>query len=343
MTDVQDLIDFRVGSPQLPRAASSSQQSPSPPEVEETLIDTDLPVLEQKLQTAPCPKTADTERTVDLEDILITIDEDEFSSDCDDQTNSCDSGTGDVGLTRSNSEILLDMCGTNIESEEAINVLMKLDEILNETMRNSNEGLDTPDSFPVTQAIGDGTQSISVESCLMDLDDYLKTFESSASEDGESVSGKLSSSEASHDLDSLGNCVEELKAETDLDGAGSYTNEGYENTEPEVPQIKRSPIRRSHSHRTAQAVPFRRSVIVRQSLGSGRISGPAGAMGLGLSGPETKRNGPISHADVQSLQSRAHPTADCCTGPVQVSLIVWALSRTVIHCCVGVAACETSS
>lgn len=360
MADIQDLIDFHVNSLELAIPISTSSHSST--DTEENLIDTDLPVLEQKLQTVNgtlSKGSNDAGRAVDLEDILITIDDTCIPQESSESENEIGGGA----RIQNNNELLFDVCVSskhNATNEEVIDVLMKLDEVLDETLNKSGKYNECNDlDSPVSQDTSDVATSISVESCLRDLDNYLKTFDSSALEDVHSciepIPGKSESSEAQTDaslnLDSL-EFVEELEPDRCvtkanlaplpiISGEGSYENQGYENTEAEMAQTRRFAIRRSHSHRS-DTKPFRRSVIGRQSLGSGRISGTAAAMGLGLSEQETKWNVPISHADddVESFKRSAivHPTGDCCIGSVQVSFII--TSRGLLTCCGCKRACS---
>lgn len=188
--NVGDLIDLHVGSPVLPRISPVVAVDDNAST--DNLIDTELPILEQKLQTASCSRTNDSRRTsVDIEDILITIEDD----DDDDDTNA----SNFKPIQRSNSEeILLDLCyseeHTNLckslsyDNLEALIVLKNLDDVLNATLIESNKILNddddvvdgdvslnnVPDEHPSTET---------VEECLLDLDNYLKTLDSSGCED----------------------------------------------------------------------------------------------------------------------------------------------------------------
>lgn len=149
-----DLIDLHVGSPILSRQPTISIEHPS-----ESLIDVELPGLDEKIQTScenPCASFAN--NCVDVEDILISI--------------SDDSGS-ERGEEAPNAD---DQRPYSPESLEALHVLMKLDKILNETLENSNEILSG--SSDASESETEDKQS--VEDCLEDLDNYLKTYDSNA-------------------------------------------------------------------------------------------------------------------------------------------------------------------
>lgn len=83
-TTETDLIDFNGGSPILPRSSPIST-SEICSETSENLLDTELPVLEEKLQTASqlsTPIITSRRPSIDPEDILIDIDyEDDIEND----------------------------------------------------------------------------------------------------------------------------------------------------------------------------------------------------------------------------------------------------------------------
>lgn len=162
-----DLIDLHVRSPVLPRALPSFQTYT---EASDNLIDTELPVLEQKLQTANqiITPAVDSRRTsVDVEDILITIDDDE------------------VDAPQRISDNFLDLCDVGlIDNLEALNVLRNLDDILNASLQDSNATLD--ENGEVIQE--------DIENCLKDLDNYLRSLDNSSSEECSYSSNDSSSS-----------------------------------------------------------------------------------------------------------------------------------------------------
>ncbi|XP_060523939.1 sodium-dependent transporter bedraggled isoform X2 [Cylas formicarius] len=100
-----DLIDFRVDSPVLPRTASLSDVTVDT----DNLIDTDLPVFERKLQTASAVAELPRKPPVGVEDILISIED------------------ADVDCV---SEEFLNLS----QDEEALQVLKNLDALLDETL-----------------------------------------------------------------------------------------------------------------------------------------------------------------------------------------------------------------
>ncbi|GJQ74572.1 hypothetical protein Trydic_g21433 [Trypoxylus dichotomus] len=172
-----DLIDFDIGSPDIPTGPLSSTIQL---EDSDNLLDSELPVLEQKLQTAKDVRiTNSVNKTVDVEDILISLD---------DEVTPSTTYAGHFSLQRSNSEILLDLCpkmddeklyrSVSCDNLEAMVVLKELDELLNASL-NAYCGEDVPDGV-ATNAEGNEEDSIdekAIEECLMDLDNYLEEFD----------------------------------------------------------------------------------------------------------------------------------------------------------------------
>ncbi|KAK9736610.1 Sodium:neurotransmitter symporter family [Popillia japonica] len=128
-----DLIDFDIGSPDIPTSPLSTTIQL---EDSDNLLDSELPVLEQKLQTAKDIKvTRCANVTVDVEDILISLD---------DEVTPTSAFIGHLPLQRSNSEILLDLCprmdedklcrSVSCDNLEALVVLKELDAVLNASL-----------------------------------------------------------------------------------------------------------------------------------------------------------------------------------------------------------------
>ncbi|XP_018331039.1 uncharacterized protein LOC108740985 [Agrilus planipennis] len=147
-----NLIDLNVTSPQFPRCtkfyAVSSQDS-------DNLMDTDLPVLEHKLQkTLEPPSGSPTGEIVNVEDILISLEGSDNSS--------CAASKDKQGLEKDRGDILMEILTATDEetspispvSCEALNILSKLDEILNESLRSSEELLQQHDDPDVIETEG---------------------------------------------------------------------------------------------------------------------------------------------------------------------------------------------
>lgn len=187
-----DLIDLHVRSPILPRALPNFQTYT---EASDNLIDTELPILEQKLQTANqiVTPTVDSRRTsVDVEDILITIDDDE------------------VDAPQRISDNFLDLCDVGlIDNLEALNVLRNLDDILNASLQESNVTLD--ENGEVMQE--------DIENCLKDLDNYLRTLDGSSSEDCSYSSNDSTSSVCIDDQTSATSSSDQPGNRTDVLGS----------------------------------------------------------------------------------------------------------------------------
>lgn len=190
-----DLIDFHVGSPVLPRRSSIS-------EIQfgyetESLIDTELPVFEKKLQTQSSTINSQSRRTsIDVEDILINIDSDEFERDSldgeevetGDFLNVCEGVTVDNG----NADGTLP-----VDNFEALLVLKNLDDLLNATLEESedvtNGNSKDNGSNEESEELDDDTQYI-IEECLGDLDNYLQAIDTY---DTESVLSEESNDQSS--------------------------------------------------------------------------------------------------------------------------------------------------
>lgn len=186
-----DLIDFDIGSPDIPTSPLSTTIQL---EDSDNLLDSELPVLEQKLQTAKDIKvTRCANVTVDVEDILISLD---------DEVTPTSAFIGHLPLQRSNSEILLDLCprmdedklcrSVSCDNLEALVVLKELDAVLNASL-TEHYGDDVVDG-PVLNGEDNDDDSIDViaiKECLMDLDNYLEEFDVSddciKDSDGEGV------------------------------------------------------------------------------------------------------------------------------------------------------------
>lgn len=121
-----DLIDLNAGS-SLPPAP---QVPPSPEPT--NLLDSELPDLEEKLKSSSTAPPPDLPKcAVDVEDILITLDDDE------------------------------------LESNEALTVLMKLDDLLEASLMESNK---------ILKGYSE-EEAVELDECLMELDDYLNSCE----------------------------------------------------------------------------------------------------------------------------------------------------------------------
>ncbi|KAH1022786.1 sodium-dependent transporter bedraggled isoform X2 [Dendroctonus ponderosae] len=176
----QDLIDFHVGAPEPPGASEPPFSCES-----ESLIDTDLPVFEQKLLThssAACPHLR--KNSIDVEDILIDFD------DCFDK-DSLDGEAVEVDDFLPVCEGVEDEAATlPVDNFEALLVLKNLDDLLNATL---DESLDSNGN------VDDDAQSI--EECLEDLDNYLQAIENYETESEESYEQSLQSADIQEPFD----------------------------------------------------------------------------------------------------------------------------------------------
>lgn len=113
-----DLIDFDIKSPIFSRACTSFISNT---ETSDNLLDTELPVLEQKLQaTDNFPSTfTDLQPSVDIEDILISLDDEEDY----------------VSKAKASVEPQENVLENNIE---ILDVLNNLDEVLNACLKESD-------------------------------------------------------------------------------------------------------------------------------------------------------------------------------------------------------------
>lgn len=159
-----DLINLHDGSPIL-TARSLPLETHLENEDTGNLIDSELPVLEKTLKTAQNIPISDSRRTsVDIEDILITIDDEVQST------------NGDVVDGESNANE-----GERCDNLEALIILQNLDDILNACLSDCNENETDVDDV-ITNNLNDSTQE-TIEDCLKDLDNYLKALDSSGCDD----------------------------------------------------------------------------------------------------------------------------------------------------------------
>lgn len=147
-----DLIDLHVGSPILPRAGPSI---PEPADFFDNLIDSELPVLEEKLQ-----KTSNVSEipnnTVDIEDILISLDDEE---ELPQRNHPIRRSISEEFLSRIQNTPQLDK-SWSCDHLEALTILKSLDDLLN------------------AQETREESSNQDIEACLLDLDNYLQAFES---------------------------------------------------------------------------------------------------------------------------------------------------------------------
>ncbi|XP_063930579.1 sodium-dependent transporter bedraggled [Zophobas morio] len=297
--DTEDLIDLHVGSPVLPRVPPFPCQ---PDAISDNLLDSELPVLEQKLQTSahsslPCP---DRRHSVDVEDILITIDDDnEF--------------TRSSSVRRSNSEALLHHPPKNhldkswsCDNIEALTVLRNLDDILNASLLESDKILANDDSTE------------SVEACLLDLDNYLQALElddnvnDASLETTEQPSIRSSASSlhtetASSEDVSLRNRLRQMEENYARFLASGCVNRGFVDSEPQVSATLRP---RSACGRRSEALE--RNHPYRATVTGGKRERPV----LPRMGDSEVDWGWLQQA--AAAERRAHAAADCCTGSVVV-------------------------
>lgn len=167
--ETNDLINFELS----PLCSCSSTVTASPL-ISDNLLDSELPELEHQLQNAPATNQIDTSFTVDIGEILISIDDDYKPAKSSDlPTDSVDSPSKAEG---------------DGEDLEALEILNGLDEVLNAHLESNfhccEEKCDCLDAE---------TQR-SIEDCLSDLDNYLKDLDSSFENDGSSMDDTQSSS-----------------------------------------------------------------------------------------------------------------------------------------------------
>lgn len=121
-----DLIDLNAGSSLPP-----TPQILSTPEPINLLIDSELPDLEETLKSSTFVAIEPPKTVVDVEDILITLDDDEQVP------------------------------------NEALNVLMKLDDLLEASLLESNK---------ILKGFG-REETVELDECLLELDNYLNNCE----------------------------------------------------------------------------------------------------------------------------------------------------------------------
>lgn len=167
-----DLIDFAMASPDIPKSPLAAALQT---EYSDNLLDSELPALEQKLQTAKDNRIMNSvnNTTVDVEDILISLD-DEIAT-------VSKPNNGHSTLQRSSSEILLDLChriedrklnrSVSCDNLEAMIILKELDEVLNASLTEERYGEDV---VPDAEVIDEGVDEDEIKQCLMELDNYLE-------------------------------------------------------------------------------------------------------------------------------------------------------------------------
>ncbi|XP_050515599.1 sodium-dependent transporter bedraggled isoform X2 [Diabrotica virgifera virgifera] len=317
-TNEGDLIDLHVGSPVLPRALPIST-SEECSEASDNLLDTELPVLEEKLQTASqlsTPKISSRRPSVDVEDILIDIDDNYDEVD---------------GLD--DNEEFIEVC----DNIEALNVLKNLDEVLDATFQDDDSS--DASSVQVQQDI---------EECLEDLDNYLKTLEGSSSED-ECVSSNCTDDQASAEGSIVTDCLEtEIPSEENEESkdeelrcklrqieenyrkylASGCVNKAYVETEPNERERRPLSACGAVSEAKSRNHPARNTVAVVRRKRPSLPEAMDGAVASRCS-PKSRKPRPAAESDedidwswVQdvardiTLERRAHAAADCCTGTV---------------------------
>ncbi|XP_066156505.1 sodium-dependent transporter bedraggled isoform X2 [Euwallacea fornicatus] len=323
-----DLIDFHVGPPfVLPVQVATIETYET-----DNLIDTELPVLEQKLLTQCNDKTPRSRReSVDVEDILINIDEYDRDSldgeevECDDFLDICervdDNGNADERTT------------LPADNFEALLVLKNLDDLLNATLEecedaangNSLHGLD------------DATQHI-IEECLGDLDNYLHDAiddsESSASDDSLDSNEDVAKVEQEEEFDEELARIKLRQIEENYRKfvAAGIVNRGYVDTENNGNFMVHEQLPRPSS---ACAIPAqltqRKRAFRSNSVNLGKEERPRLIRRKSVNEPSTstltRTSAPaestapkicsLSDDDV-NRQRHAHASADCCTGTVIV-------------------------
>lgn len=318
----EDLIDFEIGSPELPTSETTLTRGEIIDEVSnDNLLDSELPILEIKLQNAPPQNDTKSNSSVDVEDILISIDEDvidgvnqtdgfinEFShidvlnlnntndGECVVENEERD-GSSSSG-TLSNTEILMELCSgscldntNSFDYDEALAILMKLDEILNDTLRECNRFLNGSETG--SDISYDNEESI--EDCLMDLDNYLNELETS-----DIVEGGSRSIDGDDNKQTLSDNLLYLVSKL-----------------PETEQFQRNHVNRStialcHEEdrkKFTRDCKFRKSMITCSTM---RASGP----GVDLEEIDWGSVRKVAH-DVM-VERQAHASGTCCTGAVTV-------------------------
>ncbi|KAK4883080.1 hypothetical protein RN001_006399 [Aquatica leii] len=186
-----------------------------------------------------------------------------------------------------------------LENLEVYAVLTKLDEILNETLQDSNDTLSEPRDYE--------SQNETVEDCLEDLDNYLKAIESNClSESGHFSSGTTQSTVLLTPTQSENDAVE-------LPCDSGEINLGFEDNE-NLPSL----IRNEHLRATIADIgrhAFERNTIKRRSLNE--IHNPCAY--VRISGTAVNLTAEV---DLNCLQEcRSYPAGGCSTGTVVVEPI----------------------
>ncbi|XP_044258014.1 sodium-dependent transporter bedraggled isoform X2 [Tribolium madens] len=319
-----DLID--LGSPVLPRIPPFPSQTPE--EISDNLLDSELPVLEQKLQTSAKSNVTEIRRhSIDVEDILITIDDDsEYPLS---RLNS---------VRRSNSEALIHHPKNHLDKSwscdnlEALTILKNLDEILNASLLESDQILNDHDSVTDEQ-----TQE-TIEACLLDLDNYLQAFDSNSSncvEDRSSVRSSASSlhSDSTDDAD-LRNRLRLMEENYARFLAAGCVNRAYVDTETNE-RTQRRPLSAcdGRSEALERNHPTRATVAVVKRERPGNTSAPPSphrTSGAGDSDDDIDWSWLQEAARGVNSERRAHAAGDCCTGTVVVEPLQRATSSSEV-------------
>ncbi|KAL1492258.1 hypothetical protein ABEB36_012734 [Hypothenemus hampei] len=326
-----DLIDFQEVLP--------SYDPPSISFESENLIDTELPIFEQKLWSQSSEQSPQSRRnSVDVEDILINIDSDEFERDSldgeevevQDFLNVCE------GTSNGNCEEAIVL---PVENFEALLVLKNLDDLLNATLEETKDGANgnnEEDEEEIENVANrnneedeeeteeDNTQYI-IEECLEDLDNYLQAID-------DSISQSDSEEKSQEDFDEE---VERLKlrqieenyrkfvatgivnrAYIDTEHNGNFTLNDQERRPSSACEITR---KRPHSLNGARGERLR--IIRRKSLNEHFMqrTTPSNTRISVVADAVSTNNAPNNQLcnDVSS-ERHAYASADCSTGTVVV-------------------------
>lgn len=182
----EDLINFEAGSPELPSSSLSAAATLLDNEngpLAETLLDSELLLLEQRLQTASlqensskCDRYRD---SVELDEVLITIDDEEgtienninneiiLTSPSISRRSSIENIEEPIKLERRS-------CSSRKNSLDITSALEELDKIINESSNATNDDVDG--------LLNPEEKSFNIEDCLRELDIYLQGFDTSGSE-----------------------------------------------------------------------------------------------------------------------------------------------------------------
>ncbi|KAF5301494.1 hypothetical protein FQR65_LT08797 [Abscondita terminalis] len=283
----RDLIDLNASSPVLPRSSVRNDFESST----ESLLDSELSVLEEKLQKSQ-GIGAETviNRYVDIEDILITID---------DEDNNVVSGSAEAQLEINNTTLngLNNDDFAELHNLEVYAVLTKLDEILSETLEDPN----------FSEARDNESQNETVEDCLEDLDNYLKALESNYLPESTNVS--LSTTQSTVLLTPSQSEDESIE----LSDSSGQINLGFEDTE-NIPSLIRGDCLRATVADIGRPA-FERNDIKRRSLNE--IDNPRTHVRISGTGVNL-----TAEVDLNCLQEcRSYPPGDCSTGTVVVEPI----------------------